>query len=476
MNKKAQLFLKGFSYSMTANVISLLISTLVILIVPKLIGVEDYGYWQLYLFYASYVGFFQFGWNDGIYLRYGGKEYDSLDKKVFFSQFWMLTMSQLIIAAIIFLLSIYFIDEIERQFILIMVAVSIVIMGVRAMPIYILQATNRVKQFAMIIILERILYFFLVILLLFIGVREYKLMVVADIIAKLISLFYAMYICREIVFCKVSAFNFNFKEAIDNITVGVKLMFASIASMLIIGVVRFGIERSWDVEVFGKLSLTLVLSNVMLLFINTVGIIIFPILRRTDKEKLSSIYVTMRDFLMVILLGALVFYYPIKDLMSVWLPKYQESMIYMALVFPMCLYEGKMALLINTYLKTLRKEKMMLKINIISLVLSVLITIFTTVVFKNLNLAITSIVIILAFRCVFSEVYLSRILKISVCKDIFLELTMSMIFMLTGWFIKSFVGIFLYVIFYIIYLVAKRKDIKSSIKNIKILMKAHSLV
>ena len=29
----------------------------------------------------------------------------------------------------------------------------------------------------------------------------------------------------------------------------------------------------------------------------------------------------------------------------------------MALLFPMGVYEGKMALLINTYLKTLRKEK-----------------------------------------------------------------------------------------------------------------------
>ena len=47
-------------------------------------------------------------------------------------------------------------------------------------------------------------------------------------------------------------------------------MFANIASMLIIGVVRFGIERSWDVETFGKVSLTLSASNLMMLFINAV--------------------------------------------------------------------------------------------------------------------------------------------------------------------------------------------------------------
>lgn len=51
-----------------SNLVSLLVSTLVVFLIPKLIGVEDYGYWQLFLFYASYVGFLHFGWNDGISL------------------------------------------------------------------------------------------------------------------------------------------------------------------------------------------------------------------------------------------------------------------------------------------------------------------------------------------------------------------------------------------------------------------------
>ncbi|MEH7250466.1 hypothetical protein V7114_27310, partial [Neobacillus niacini] len=69
MNIKAITFMKNFSYTLSSNLISMIISTIVILIVPKVLGVEDYGYWQLYLFYASFVGFLHFGWNDGIYLR-----------------------------------------------------------------------------------------------------------------------------------------------------------------------------------------------------------------------------------------------------------------------------------------------------------------------------------------------------------------------------------------------------------------------
>jgi len=209
-----------------------------------------------------------------------------------------------------------------------------------------------------------------------------------------------------------------------------------------------------------------------MLFINAVGIIMFPILRRIDEKKLPSIYVTMRDFLMVILFGSLTIYYPLKVVLSSWLPTYADSLMYMALVFPMCVFEGKMALLINTYLKTMRKEKLMLRINLISLVLSVMITFVTTILFKNLNLAIVAIVILLAFRCALAEIFLSKILEIYVYKDIALELTMTLIFILTGWFINSWLGVLLYTVAYIMYLVIKRKDIKNTIKNVKILMKA----
>lgn len=84
MSAKFADFMKGFSYAMMSNFITLITSSLVIIVIPKLIGVQEYGYWQLYMFYTSYVGFLHFGWNDGIYLRYGGKEYKDLDKHRFF--------------------------------------------------------------------------------------------------------------------------------------------------------------------------------------------------------------------------------------------------------------------------------------------------------------------------------------------------------------------------------------------------------
>ena len=465
-------FIKNMSYTISSNLISLIISTLVVLIVPKLIGIEEYGYWQLYIFYTSYVGFLHFGWNDGIYLRFGGEEYNNLDKRLFYSQFIELLGSQLIIAILIWLGSFVLVGDINRGFILQMVAIAMVLVNTRLMFFYILQATNRIKVFARLTMLDRIVYILLIVTFLLFGVRDFKLMIIADLVGKFISLFFAALSCKDIVFRRINTFYFTLSESIINISVGIKLMFANIASMLIIGIVRFGIERAWDVATFGKVSLTLSISNMMMIFINAVGVIMFPILRRTNQDKLANIYSTMRDFLMVILLGFLIIYYPLKTVMAAWLPQYAESLLYMSLVFPMFIYEGKMAFLINTYLKTLRREKVMLKINLVSMILSLFMTYITTQVFVNLDMAILNIVILLAIRSAFAESYLAKELKIEVKRDILLEVLLTIVFILTGWFVNSWMTMLIYGMTYLIYILIKRKDIMGTIQNIKLLMKA----
>ena len=52
----------NFSYVVLSNLLTVIVSSLVVLILPKIMGVEEYGYWQLYIFYLSYAGFVHLGW------------------------------------------------------------------------------------------------------------------------------------------------------------------------------------------------------------------------------------------------------------------------------------------------------------------------------------------------------------------------------------------------------------------------------
>lgn len=471
MNSKIKRLTKNFSYTLSSNLIGLLISTLVVLIIPKLVGVKEYGFWQLYLFYSSYVGFMQFGWNDGIYLRYSGQEYSILDKKKFYSQFLSMILFQVLIATLLFFYSYNSICDIDRRIILYMVGFNLIIMNSRSMLIFILQGTNRIKNYAQITLLDRIVYISLVFSFILIGIRDYRIMIAADIFGKFASLVYSIFCCKELVFRKISEFKFDFNEISTNIKVGIKLMIANIASTLIIGVVRFGIARTWDVSTFGKISLTLSVSNFMMLFINAMGIVMLPALRKTDYNKIKDIYLVLRNFLMVISLFILILYYPFKTLLSLWLPQYRDSLLYMAILFPIFVFEGKTALLVNTYLKTIRKESIMLKVNIISVITSIILTYISTQLFNNLDLTVVVLVTVLVFKSIISEIELTKVIGKAVSKDILLELSLITVFIFTGWYIDSWLSTLLYLLTYIIYVCVKNQDIKRSIRSLRILIR-----
>ena len=66
MNKRA--ILQNMSVAFLAQGVSMCLSILQTLLVPKVLGVEQYGYWQLYIFYVSYVGLFHLGLSSGVYV------------------------------------------------------------------------------------------------------------------------------------------------------------------------------------------------------------------------------------------------------------------------------------------------------------------------------------------------------------------------------------------------------------------------
>lgn len=471
MDKKANSFIKNFSYTITSNIVTLVIASLITLIIPKIMGIREYGYVQLYYLYISYIGFFHFGWVDGIYLKIGGRDYDSLEKEKFASQFQLLLMMEIIISCIACVVIYFIVSDVNKQFILYTTAACVIVQVMKTYILYILQSTNRIKEYAYLNLSDRVLYCIFVAALVLVGQRHFHLIVISDVVAKAIALLVGLYICKDIVFHKFLSLKPVLREAWDNISIGSKLMFANIASLLITGIVRFAIENHWDIETFGKVSLTMTVSNLLMVFVNAVSVVMFPMLRRMNGKNLPQLYSDMRNVIMVVLLGLLALYYPLKIVLAAWLPQYAVSLNYMALMFPMCIFDSKTSMLITTYLKTLRKEKTILMANVISVLLSILLTFLSVYLIKNLQLAVITIVALIAFKSVFSELCLSKYITINVIKDILMEVALVVIFILVSWFIKSWLCSALYIASYTIYLALKKGDIKITYDRVKLLWK-----
>lgn len=454
-------FSKNFIYTLVSNLLSFLVSASVTFLVPKSLGIESYGYFQLYLFYVSYIGFLHFGWADGVFLRYGGAYYEKLDHSRFGTQFWLYSGLEIVLGLVVGVIGLFQIEPAERGLVFTLIGCAIILLLPRTFLQYLLQCTNRMREYAFLTLIEKIVYFALVCCFLLAETDCFALLIIADLIGKTCSFAYAIYQCRDIVFSRMEPLGKALEETKQNISVGIKLMISNIAGMLIIGIVRLSIEKQWDVATFGKVSLTMSVSNMLMVVIRAVAMVMFPMLRRMDNEKLAPMYSMIRTGLMIPLLGMMVAYYPFKVLLSAWLPQYAESLRYMAILFPMCIFESKMSMLVETYLKALHKEKWLLLVNMTTVLISVLSTSITVFVLHNLSIVILSIVVMLVFRCVFAEMLLSSILDVSIGKDILIEVFLTTLFITFNWFLGGIMGLLLYMLAYLAYLYLKRNELKA---------------
>jgi O-antigen/teichoic acid export membrane protein len=161
MNIKNSNILKNISYSFFANIVSMGISALMIMLLPKFMGVADYGVWQLYLFYVSYLGIFHFGWLDGIYLRYGGCYLEQLDKRKFTSQFLAVFVLETALSGIGAYFVYNYVQDVILRTVLLFASVVLLPTILFTFCSFILQITNNIKQYAQLVLFEKVVFFYL---------------------------------------------------------------------------------------------------------------------------------------------------------------------------------------------------------------------------------------------------------------------------------------------------------------------------
>lgn len=465
---KESSIVRNISYSFFANLLYLVVSAVMVIIVPKLISLNDYGMWQLFLFYFSYLGFLHLGWEDGIYLRYAGNELEELPGKRLSGQFYAIIFLQLVLATIVSGIGKLFIQDYQKLNVLLCAVWMAPLVNFNNLCNFILQITDRIREYAKLIALERLMLLIGVLLFITVLGRKHFLdMYIAQVGAIVVTAIAGSWFCRKIFFFPPDPLKQILQEAKKNIVVGSKLMTANIANMLIIGIVRYGISWGWNVTTFGKVSLTLGISNFLMVFINSVSVVFFPIVKRMDQARRESVYMAIRNALTFILFGGLLFYYPIRSILAWWLPKYANSLVYMSILFPVCVFESKMGLLINTYLKSMRQEALMLKINTVSVMVSAIVTWFTVVVFHNLDIAIFSVVFLYAFRCLLAEFWIGKLLHLQLYRKMAVDCGMCAIFILSGWCFDNLFCMGVYGAFFILYAGLHYKELKTVVREVR---------
>lgn len=456
-------------YSIIANGTSTATSVFATLLLPKLLSVSGYGYFQLYLFYASYIGILHLGWADGIYLRTIGKYYDSLNKCVYSAQIKYFWMSQFIMGLTVFSIGILGFNG-DKQFVISVIGVLIVIYNSGLFLLYILQATARIRAYAKCVIIGNGLYFVGCCVLGTTKSTNYQYFILAHLLSQVVILCLSIYCCKDLILANMNCGSkILIAETKANIFTGSKIMLAGFSSTLTLGIVRWSIEKQWDVEVFGKISLTLSASNLFMTLINAIATVLLPIMRRKSDAEIDAMYHDIEHGLMWPLYIFMTVFYPVEKILMLWLPDYSDSLKYMALLFPICIFESKTALLLNTYLKAHRREKDILIVNASIVCLSVASSFVAAFVMKSITMCLITILILIAIKCIGLEIALSHNTGICVKAEIIEELIISVAFVIANWHIGGMSGLLVYLAVVIIFVFIHKDSIRQLIyKTLKV--------
>lgn len=243
-----------------------------------------------------------------------------------------------------------------------------------------------------------------------------------------------------------------------SIRIGVKLMIANIASLLILGVARFIIDAVWGIKTFGELSLSLSMVNFVFSFVSQAAMVLFPALRQGSREEVGKFFYAVRNFMGLAFPAVYLFYFPGVWLLSMWLPQYANSFIFFAYLLPICVFDGKMSIACTTCFKVEREEALLLKINIFTTCVSAIGSLLGGYVLDSIWVIIGTVVVAIVLRSVISESVLAGRLSVDRCLGITIgELVITLLFVFIASFIDNGASAFVaYGIVYAVYLVINR--------------------
>lgn len=469
MNIKS--LIQNAAVAFLAQGVTMLISCLTSLLVPKILGVEEFGYWQLFIFYASYVGFFHFGLNDGVYLVHGGEGRDQIDKSSVNSQFLIGSIFQLVLCVLI----IGFVMGIDlgqqRNFVLICTAYYMVVKNASNYLGYVFQSMNETKLYSFSCILERIAFLLPLAALLIARAQSFTWFVLAYCASGTLQLLFCLWHARDFFGSGLLAPNEAARESLASVRIGIKLMIANIASQLILGVARFIIDALWGIKTFGELSLSLSMVNFVFSFVSQAAMVLFPALRQGSKDEVGKFFYAVRNFMDLVFPTVYLFYFPGVWLLSMWLPQYANSFIFFAYLLPICVFDGKMSIACTTCFKVEREEALLLKINIVTTCFSAIGAVIGGYALGSIWFIIGTVVVAIILRSVVSELLLANRLDVDRCFGIAAgELVITLAFVLIASLVNNGVLAFgLYAAIYTVYLLINRKycaEVFSKIKRI----------
>lgn len=340
---------RAATLAMLAQLVSMGVSALTVFLLASALSPVTYGRWQLYLLLGSFSGLFHLGLCDGVYLRLGGRRFDELDLPREGSIFRRMSTVLLAVAAV-WIIAILLFEGAEGRGAVFILALSYMpLFNAAAYLGFVQQATDNTAVYSLSVVIERLSFGGAVSVAAALGAADFRVYAACSIASKLAALVYLSLKSKRLL--TSPAARGVGKTVRKDISSGFRLMSAHLAGHLTTGSARLAVIYQYGDAAFGKVSFAITLAGLFLQFISQLTMVLFPALRRQDGAGRREAFGRLGRLARLLLPGVLLAYLPLKTIISAFLPSYAAEMEHLALLLPLCLFDGNVNLVGATYLK-----------------------------------------------------------------------------------------------------------------------------
>lgn len=252
---------KGMLSVLLANIISLFFSLLTNFILPRFLSVDSYSAIKTYQLYLIYIGVLHFGYEDGMYLKYGGKNINELDSKDVGTNLYTLRIFQFLVSAIMLLIALVLKDKIFLVF-------SFAILPVNLIAYFklLFQAIGEFGKYGRIMNLSSIITFIINMFFVFvIDTDNYMFFLCAYVIWDILLWIGLEIFIRKRLPDMVSYKQVSIQELKKNIRMGLPLTLGNFSSVLLTSIDRWFVKFTMNTVAFAQYSFAVSTES----FVNT---------------------------------------------------------------------------------------------------------------------------------------------------------------------------------------------------------------
>ncbi len=317
---------RGVLIILISNVVNMFFGIITNLILPKYLSVESYAGIKTYQLYLAYVGILHFGFVDGIYLKYGGKEISDLSVdsiKTSISSFRLFQCAILGIGAILAL--------IIHDYILLIVAMMVLPTNMLNFYKYLFQACGEYSAYGRVINVVSFATFAINFsFVFFLRTDNHYMYLIGYLVLN-----FCIWLVIEVQFLHKhhmsnALIKFSKSDLIENMRNGILLTLGNFTSTITTTMDRWFVKLLIGTTSFAQYGFAVSMENFLNTAVTPVSITLYNALCKDDtKENVRRYrgYVTL--FASLIVASA----FPIKLIAEYYLTKYYDSIKTVVLLF-----------------------------------------------------------------------------------------------------------------------------------------------